>query len=56
MDNKKIVFIIANKRGIFGSIDGNMRILNKMTNSIVNKTSWMPAFAGMTMHVGGNSH
>jgi len=45
MDNEKIVSIIGNKREIFNTIDGNMP-----------KMQWMPAFAGMTIHVGGSSH
>ena len=45
MDNKKNVFIISYKTEILDIIDGNMP-----------KMQWVPAFAGMTIHVGGSSH
>ena len=56
MDNKKIISIRGNKRKIFGTIDGNMVFIDKSMTLVVIESPWLPAFAGMTMHVGGNSH
>ena len=43
--------VISSNAKIISASDGKRQ---KMTNS-ANKNLWIPAFAGMTMHVGGNS-
>lgn len=51
MTDKKKVAVMSNKTRIFSVIDGNIREKENLSK----KASWMPASAGMTTDVGGNS-
>lgn len=44
--------VMSSNAKIMSAIDGKRR---NITNS-TDKNAWVPAFAGTTVHVGGNSH
>ncbi len=52
MHDQKNVAIMSNKEKILDTIDGK----TQETRINDKKAPWMPASAGMTMGVGGNSH
>jgi hypothetical protein len=52
MAQDKNVAIMSYNAKILNASDGKRQ---KVANS-ADKTSWIPASAGMTTHVGGNSH